>query len=121
MSTADDLEALDVAIAEARADVLAAAEGDDGVLAERARSLIDLQSLRDGLTARQQASRMQAFVRVHDALARLREMPSLEAMIARAPEAVCSACDFDRAVLYRIDGGDMVAESFYIRGDAEGA
>lgn len=44
-------------------------------------------------------------------------MPSAEAIIAAAPRQACEACGFDRAVLYRLRGNELLAESFWVNGD----
>jgi DNA-binding CsgD family transcriptional regulator len=48
-------------------------------------------------------------------------MPTTEAMIAAAPRQACEACGFDRAVLFRICGKEMLAESMWVEGDPEAA
>lgn len=74
----------------------------------------------DAALAREQElrERVRVFGRIQEALARLRELGSVDAMIAQAPAEVARACDMDRAVLYRVDGGMLVAEAFFIGGDA---
>jgi DNA-binding CsgD family transcriptional regulator len=62
--------------------------------------------------------RVEVFGRIHSELARLREVGSVEAMIARAPAAVRAACGFDRIVIFRVsDDMLMVAEAFHVQGD----
>lgn len=65
--------------------------------------------------------RLRVFGRIQEALGRLRESGSVEAMIQRAPREVARACDVDRIALYRIDNGQMMAEAFYVAGDADRA
>jgi DNA-binding CsgD family transcriptional regulator len=66
--------------------------------------------------------RVDVFADIHAALAGLREVGSVEAMIARAPAAVAGSCGFDRVALYRIDEDMMlVAEAFHVEGDPEAA
>ena len=65
--------------------------------------------------------RLQTITRIHRTLARLRKCDTVESIVARAPEAACEACGLDRAVLYRVRGNDMYAESFYVKGDPEGS
>jgi DNA-binding CsgD family transcriptional regulator len=60
--------------------------------------------------------RLDALARVHQAIGRLRELRSAEAIIARAPAEVAAACGFDRTVVYRVMGDDLIAESFFVRG-----
>ena len=60
--------------------------------------------------------RLDTLAAVHDALTRLRELRSVEAIIARAPREACVACGFDRAVVYQLRGAELIAESFYVEG-----
>ena len=73
------------------------------------------------LLRRRYERRFDSLERVHAALARLREITSPSVMISRAPEELCAASEFERAVLSRIRDGRLVAESAYFEGDAEGA
>ena len=65
--------------------------------------------------------RVRVFGRIQEALVRLRDVGSVDAMIARAPAEVARACDMDRTVIYRVDDGMLVAEAFFIDGDEEAA
>ncbi len=65
--------------------------------------------------------RVRVFGRIQEALVRLRDVGSVDAMIARAPAEVARACDMDRAVIYRVDDGMLVAEAFFIDGDETAA
>jgi len=65
--------------------------------------------------------RFHALERVHQALVRLREITSPSVMISRAPEELCAASDFDRAVMSRIHDGRLIAESVYFADDSTGA
>ena len=64
--------------------------------------------------------RFHALERVHQALVRLREITSPSVMISRAPEELCAASDFDRAVMSRIHDGRLIAESAYFADDSTG-
>ncbi len=81
----------------------------------------DLHRLQLELVRRRFERRFEALDRVHQALVRLREITSPSVMISRAPEELCSASGFDRALLSRIHDGRMIAESAYFAGDAAGA
>jgi GAF domain-containing protein len=61
--------------------------------------------------------RLDVFTRIHRELAKLRQAETVEAIVARAPQAACEACGLDRAILYRVRGNDMYAESGYVRDD----
>ncbi len=63
--------------------------------------------------------RVRVFGRIQEALVRLRDVGSVDAMIARAAAEAAHACDMDRAVVYRVDGDMLVAEAFFIGGDEE--
>lgn len=63
--------------------------------------------------------RLDTLARVHAALARLRELRSAEAIIARSAREACAACGFDRAVVYRLHGTQLIAESFHVEGDPD--
>jgi DNA-binding CsgD family transcriptional regulator/putative methionine-R-sulfoxide reductase with GAF domain len=63
----------------------------------------------------------ETLTRIHDALARLRLMESPEQLLERSTPEACAACGFDRAVLYRLSGSKLVAESFHVEGDPEWA
>lgn len=55
--------------------------------------------------------RLEALGTVRDALGRLREIESVAQMVDRATEEVCRTCGFDRAVLFRVQDAEMIAES----------
>ena len=61
--------------------------------------------------------RLRVFGRIQEALGRLRDVGSVEAMIRRAPQEVAKACDLDRIAIYRIVDGVMLAEAFHVAGD----
>lgn len=63
--------------------------------------------------------RLEVFTRIHRELAKLRQAETVEAIVARAPQAACDACGFDRAILYRVRGNDMYAESGFVRDDPD--
>ncbi|WP_205695785.1 LuxR C-terminal-related transcriptional regulator [Conexibacter sp. SYSU D00693] len=61
--------------------------------------------------------RLDTLAAVHEALARLRRVRTVEGLIARAPQEVCGACGFDRCVVYQVRGPELIAESFHVDGD----
>lgn len=73
------------------------------------------------LLRRRYGRRFETLERVNAAHARLREITSPGVMISRAPEELCRASEFDRAVLSRIRDGRLVAESVWFEGDPDGA
>jgi DNA-binding CsgD family transcriptional regulator len=58
-----------------------------------------------------------SLVGLRQALSRLRTAESLPDLYDRATRAVCHSCGFDRAVLFRLQGPEMVPESVYFAGD----
>ena len=84
-------------------------------------ALVDLAELRAERAAREEQRRAETLTRIHDALGRLRLLESTEQLLERSTPEACAACGFDRAVLYRLSGSKLVAESFYVEGDPEWA
>lgn len=58
-----------------------------------------------------------SLVGLRQALSRLRTAESLPDLYDRATRALCHSCGFDRAVLFRLQGPEMVPESVYFAGD----
>ena len=54
---------------------------------------------------------------VRQALSKLRTAESLPDLYERATRALCDSCGFDRAVLFRLQGPEMVPESVYFADD----
>ena len=98
---------------------LAAAAGPE--LREAVAAVLAAQAAREAALTRQARDRVDVLARVHGELARLRQMPTAEAIIAAAPRSACAACGFDRAVVYRVDGRRLVAEAFHVEGDPDAA
>lgn len=65
--------------------------------------------------------RSETLIRIHDALARLRPIESPVKLLERATVEACEGCGFDRAVLFRVSGSTLVAESVHVVGDPEWA
>jgi DNA-binding CsgD family transcriptional regulator len=65
--------------------------------------------------------RLGVFTRIHRELAKLRQAETVEAVVARAPQAACDACGLDRAIIYRVRGNDMYAEAAFVRDDPQSA
>jgi DNA-binding CsgD family transcriptional regulator/transcriptional regulator with GAF, ATPase, and Fis domain len=62
-----------------------------------------------------------ALTNVRMALARLRGATSVTELMQRATAELCRCCGFDRSVLFRVDGSELVAECAYFQGDPAGA
>jgi DNA-binding CsgD family transcriptional regulator/GAF domain-containing protein len=90
-------------------------------LSEACHRLVSLIEQHETATDRRLRRRLDTLAAVHMSLARLRELRSVEAIIARASREACVACGFDRAVIYRVHGSELIAESFYVSGDPETA
>jgi DNA-binding CsgD family transcriptional regulator len=58
---------------------------------------------------------------VRAALAHLRGASSVAELMQRATKELCRSCGFDRSVLFRVDGSELVAEAAYFSGDPAGA
>ena len=111
---ADSLAELEAQLARLGDDVdpgLAAAAQRVVALAERSERQADTR-LRE---------RLDTLARVHTSLARLRELQSVEAIIARAAAEACASCGFDRAVVYQLRGPELIAESFHVEGQSDAA
>ena len=67
------------------------------------------------------ARRAEALERVRAAVAGLHAIGAPAELLARAPEALCTASELDRAVVGRVRDGRLVAEAVHIDGDAAGA
>jgi DNA-binding CsgD family transcriptional regulator len=65
--------------------------------------------------------RLDVVTRIHRELAKLRLAETVEAIVARAPQAACDACGLDRAIIYRVRGNDMYAEAAFVRDDPASA
>ncbi len=108
----DPLDALAGAV-----DAVTAALAEDSAAAQ----VTELHRLQLELVRRRFDLRLEALERVHQALARLREVTSPGVMIARAPEELCRSSAFERAVLSRIRDGRMIAEAVHFEGDPQAA
>lgn len=104
---------------EARVEALSA-EADPELQAS-IRALLELHERRCAAADARLRERAEVLAAVHRALDTLRAMPSVAAMVAAAPQHACRACGFDRAVLYRVHGHELIAESFWVEGDHEAA
>jgi DNA-binding CsgD family transcriptional regulator len=62
-----------------------------------------------------------ALVGVRRALSTLRTARSLQDLYERATRALCDHCGFDRAVIFRLQGYEMIPQSVYFAGDHDWA
>jgi DNA-binding CsgD family transcriptional regulator len=114
VSEAGSLEAL-------RRQLLERLRQVDPDLANAFTELAELESERNACIAAEQLRRSERLAAIHASLARLRLIESPEAVLERATAEACSACGFDRAVLFRVSGSSLIAESTYVEGDPEWA
>lgn len=90
-------------------------------LASAVSTLLELHERRTRAVEAHHEGRLEVIARIRTALAHLRRLPSAEAMIAAAPQMACEAGGFDRAVLFRVNGRELLAESLWVKGDPETA
>jgi LuxR family transcriptional regulator, regulator of acetate metabolism len=96
-------------------------------LGERIAQLgIDSELVREQLSARDRlharyAHRFEALDSARAALDRLRELTAPQAILAEAPQALCAASGFDRALLSVLGEGRMQARAVHFDGDPAGA
>ena len=93
----------------------------DESLVELCETAIMLEDTRMDLERSHLEERLRSLGGVQEALSRLRGIDSVAAMVRGATRELCRCCGFDRAVLFRVEGSEMVAESVYFAGNPEGA
>ena len=96
-----------------------AAELDSPRTADLCELLVEVGDLQSDLREHTLGLRFQTLHRIHDALARLRQLPSSAALIEAAPPELCAACGFDRALISRVRGSTWVPEVLHLAADAE--
>ncbi|MFY9488400.1 MAG: LuxR C-terminal-related transcriptional regulator, partial [Solirubrobacterales bacterium] len=84
-------------------------------------ALAELQLLRDEVFAERVTHRLNVLVGIQHGLGRLRGVDSVSTIIDRGTTELCQSCGFDRAILFRLEGSEMIAESAYFEGDQEWA
>jgi DNA-binding CsgD family transcriptional regulator len=65
--------------------------------------------------------RLESLKSVRAALGRLRGASSVAELLNRATIELCHSCGFDRAVVFRVTDGEMIAESAHFEGDPQWA
>lgn len=110
---------LEDGLAAVQAEIARLGQDADPALVAAVGRLADLIGARETAAEERLRRRLDTLAAVHGALARLRELRSVEAIIARAPAEACAACGFDRAVVYRLHGAELIAESFHVEGHPE--
>jgi len=112
-----EARALDDGLAAVEAELERLGDAVDPGLARACHRLVELVAHRQHGADRRMRRRLDTLGAVHEALTRLRELRTVDAIIARASVEACVACGFDRAVVYRVRGAELIAESFHIVGD----
>lgn len=104
------------------ADELEHASGlSPGRLADLARSLRELVGAEQQLNAQALEERLRALTGVHAALARLRGLTRVDRVLTQGVRRLAEHADFDRVVLYRVDGGRVIAHCAEVHGDPAAA
>jgi DNA-binding CsgD family transcriptional regulator len=93
----------------------------DEKLVELCETAINLEDTRMHLERHHLEERLRSLGGVQEALSRLRGIDSVAAMVRGATRELCRCCGFDRAVLFRVEGSEMVAESVYYKANPEWA
>jgi GAF domain-containing protein len=65
---------------------------------------------------RRAAGRSEALTRLQQALAHLRGVDSLEAVMSKGATELCHSCGFDRAIVFRLEGSFLIAEAAHFEG-----
>lgn len=66
---------------------------------------LELAEVRALLAQERTSRRLDGVLQVQRALGHLRAVGTMEAMLAKAPEAVCTSCGFKAAILWRVEDG----------------
>jgi LuxR family transcriptional regulator, regulator of acetate metabolism len=74
---------------------------------------LELAEVRVALAGERTARRINGVLQVQRALAQLRAIGSMEQMLVKAPEAVCTHCEFKMAILWRVEEGVVTPVSGY--------
>lgn len=87
--------------------------------AELCRLVNELSGAQRELHAFRTDQRTTALANVQEGLSRLRGVTSLRDLLRKATEEVCHSCGFDRAVVFRVDGNELLAEDAHVRDDLD--
>jgi LuxR family transcriptional regulator, regulator of acetate metabolism len=112
------------ALAEAIADLTAMLDAElagaqPSRTARLCASLLELSQLSLALQSQRVARQSDGVKQVRKALARLRGFDNPTAMLRAATSELCATCGFDRAMLTRLEGAEVVIESVHIPRDPE--
>jgi DNA-binding CsgD family transcriptional regulator len=76
---------------------------------------LDLVALADEARRRSADQRLEVLIAVQEALSHLRRIDRVADIIQRGPEEVVRTVGFDRAVIFRVEGSNLVAAANYFR------
>lgn len=111
-------EALTRELAEASEALHAAVRGPAIAAADRAATLCtilaQLTSMQGELSEHVIEQRFRTLARIHGGLSRLRDQPTVAELLPAAAEELCRCCDFDRAVISRVQGSEWTPEVVFI-------
>lgn len=85
--------------------------------AELCQRVLELHAAQRELEAFRTDQRTAALSNVQEGLSRLRGITSVTGLLAKATREVCRSCGFDRSIIFRVDGGSLIAESAYVVDD----
>jgi DNA-binding CsgD family transcriptional regulator len=116
---AEDMDEAEIArlLDDAHARVQRRILAPSGASEELHRLYVSVSDLREELSARLSDRRLAALLAVRAALSRLRGAESLASLMRRGTQELCATCGFDRAMIWRVDSGEAIAESICIPGD----
>ncbi|WP_354698826.1 HTH-type transcriptional regulator MalT [Paraconexibacter sp. AEG42_29] len=84
-------------------------------------ALVELTDLQQDLRETVIAQRFDVLSRIHGGLTRLRGVGSVAELLQETPEELCHCCDFDRAVLSRVNGSSWQPEAICIAAGQDAA
>lgn len=105
--------ALDSAIVHLMQTVREAPRARPTTMRGRCQLVIDLAEIRRELDDELTARRLRALTNVQEALSHLRGVESVSQLLQKATYELCRTCGFERAILSRVDGSRLIAESTY--------
>lgn len=79
-------------------------------IARRLRLLAEVDSRLHSIAEQDAESRLSELVRIHESLARLRELESPQQLMESAPRELCRACGFTRAMISTVRGSHWVPQ-----------
>jgi DNA-binding CsgD family transcriptional regulator len=83
--------------------------------------LVELHEHREELRERRLNRHMGALSSVQEGISRLRASKTISELLQRVCQETCRACDFDRAILFRVEGSELVMEGAHFEGNPDWA